>query len=185
MARARATRYRKIFAVMSVDVVRAPGRKAARMSASARDQAIKHIAEQLEACVRATDTLARIGNENFAIILEDLSEPGHAERVKQHVQEALGEAAKGGVGASEVDIRLDFYPGPRQTPSRRCLQLVTRPEVRFGQSARKARCPMRSSFCTAPRIGCDANRCPNTAHTAGRFPHNVVKFVTARAGRGL
>ncbi|MFP5247299.1 MAG: pyridoxal-phosphate dependent enzyme, partial [Thermoanaerobaculia bacterium] len=60
-------------------------------------------------------TLA-IGERNFAIILEDLTQPGHAERVKQHVQEVLGEAVDVGGDrlTPEVGIAMEFYPGPAE-----------------------------------------------------------------------
>ena len=119
MARARATRFRKIFAVMSVDIAPPPvAAKSKRSGRGTRELIIKQIAERLEACVRATDTLARIGDENFAIILEDLTEQGQAERVKQQLQEAIGEIRGGerDAGAPDVDIRIQFYPGPHQPP---------------------------------------------------------------------
>ena len=119
MARARATRFRKIFAVMSVDIAPpSAGAKARRASRATRERGIKQVAERLEACVRATDTLARIGDENFAIILEDLTEQAQAERVKQHVHEALAELRPGSADmpAPDLDIRLQFYPGPHPAP---------------------------------------------------------------------
>jgi GGDEF domain-containing protein len=107
MARARATRFHKIFAVMSVNV---------GMSGCAeadRDVTIREIASRLEGCVRATDTLARIGPDNFEIILEDLTQPGHAERVKQNVQDALDAPMRIAQRdlALPMDVRLKFYPG--------------------------------------------------------------------------
>lgn len=109
MARARATRYRKIFAVMSIDFDDA----ALDARPGGRSTALRQIAGRLEGCLRATDTLARIGDENFAILIEDLSQPDQAERVRQLVREALG-ALGGDVegGGESVDIRLQFYPGP-------------------------------------------------------------------------
>lgn len=116
MARARATRYRKIFAVMSVDVAfpRQAGTSAA--SAAEREHTIREVAERLEDCVRATDTLARIGDENFAIILEDLSQADHAERVKQNVEHVLSRPMGRGPRehAADISVRMQFYPG---TPS--------------------------------------------------------------------
>lgn len=107
MARARATRFRKIFAVMSIDVV-----LDAAFTAEDRELTIRHVAQRLEASVRATDTLARIGGENFAVILEDLNHSGDAERVKQIVQDAL--AAPLVVGGRDVvpemRIGIEFYP---------------------------------------------------------------------------
>jgi diguanylate cyclase (GGDEF)-like protein len=117
MARARATRYRKIFAVMSVDLTtQAQDAGAARPSASAHDRSIRQIAERLETCVRATDTLARIGDDNFAIILEDLTQPGQAERVQQHVQDTVNAALaeEADAPALDVDVRIQFYPAPQQ-----------------------------------------------------------------------
>jgi GGDEF domain-containing protein len=110
MARARATRFRKIFAVMSigVDLPR---------EAAERERAIRHVADRLEDCVRETDTLARIGDGDFAIILEDLAQPGHAERVREIVQGALADALPVGTGTAPPPARvsLTFYPGASDT----------------------------------------------------------------------
>ena len=112
MARARATRFRKIFAVMSIDVAFDEGPSG--VSADERELTVKHVAGRLEASVRATDTLARIGRENFAVILEDLTHSGDAERVKQIVQDALADPLV--VGGREVvpalTIGIEFYPSP-------------------------------------------------------------------------
>ena len=117
MARARATRYRKIFAVMSIDVVlpRQTGSKKA-VDEPAHAQVIKEVAERLEACMRATDTLARIGDQSFAIILEDLTESSHAERVKQNVENALAGPMRieGRETVADAMVRLQFYPEARR-----------------------------------------------------------------------
>jgi hypothetical protein len=44
------------------------------------------VAERLAGIARATDTLARIDQQKFAMILEELTYPEHAERVKQKVE---------------------------------------------------------------------------------------------------
>jgi diguanylate cyclase (GGDEF)-like protein len=112
MARARATRFKKIFAVMSVDV--ALGGAAQGVKDEERELTIKHIAGRIEASVRATDTLARIGDENFAVILEDLTHSGHAERVKQIVLDALAEplVVDGREVAPGISVGIEFYPSP-------------------------------------------------------------------------
>jgi diguanylate cyclase (GGDEF)-like protein len=117
MARARATRFRKIFAVMSIDVaIGATGGAGDAVSEEERDLTIKHVAGRLESSVRATDTLARIGNENFAVILEDLTHSGHAERVKQIVQDALAEplVISGRKVTPEISVGIEFYPSVHQ-----------------------------------------------------------------------
>jgi diguanylate cyclase (GGDEF)-like protein len=117
MARARATRFKKIFAVMSVDVALQGGDGAP--SADERELTIKHVAERLEASVRATDTLARIGGENFAVILEDLNHSGDAERVKQIVQDALKDplVVGGREIVPELHIGIEFYPSVHHAAS--------------------------------------------------------------------
>jgi diguanylate cyclase (GGDEF)-like protein len=77
---------------------------------------IRHVAGRLEASVRATDTLARIGGENFAVILEDLTHSGHAERVKQIVVDALAEplVIEGRKVAPDISVGIEFYPSPHQ-----------------------------------------------------------------------
>ena len=110
MARARATRFKKIFAVMSVDVVLPGG--AGGVSSGERELTVRHVAQRLEASVRATDTLARIGGESFAVILEDLNHSGDAERVKQIVQDALKAplVVEGREIVPELRIGIEFYP---------------------------------------------------------------------------
>ena len=110
MARARATRFKKIFAVMSVDVV-LPGGPGG-VTAGERELTVRHVAQRLEASVRATDTLARIGGENFAVILEDLNHSGDAERVKQIVQDALAAplVVEGREIVPDLRIGIEFYP---------------------------------------------------------------------------
>lgn len=111
MARARATRYRKIFAVMAIDLGFAAK---ATVDTGERENTIKAVAERLESTVRATDTLARIGEDNFAVILEDLTHAEHAERVKQTVQAALAQPMR--IGNDDVvpatSVELQFYPTP-------------------------------------------------------------------------
>jgi diguanylate cyclase (GGDEF)-like protein len=110
MARARATRFKKIFAVMSVDVAFDDG--PGGVTPDERELTVKHVAGRLEASVRATDTLARIGGENFAVILEDLTHSGDAERVKQIVQDALAEplVMAGRKVVPALSIGIEFYP---------------------------------------------------------------------------
>ena len=107
-ARARATRYKRIFAVMSIDLAA----RALPADRHEREQTVKAVAARLDLCVRATDTLARIGEDNFAIILEDLTQPDHAERVKQTVQEALALPMHiaGRRVVPPTQVSLQFYP---------------------------------------------------------------------------
>ena len=105
MARARATRYKKMFAVMSIEV------PLSRMSQRDADEIAKQVAGRLAGCARATDTVARIDSEKFAMILEELSYKEHAERVKQKVEAALAEPMllEERAVTAEVAVNLQFY----------------------------------------------------------------------------
>jgi diguanylate cyclase (GGDEF)-like protein len=122
MARARATRYKKLFAVMSIDVAFDGERSAGKpFSVGDRELTIRHVAERLESCVRETDTLARIGDESFAVILEDLGQPDHAERVQQIVRDALTAPVElgGKKVVPETRVDMDFYPSSQHGEGKR------------------------------------------------------------------
>ena len=114
MARARATRFKKIFAVMSIDLSLEDRGGAGGLTHDERDLTVKQVAERLERSVRATDTLARVGTGNFAVILEDLTHSGHAERVKQIVQDALAEpvVVRDRTFVPAISVGMEFYPAP-------------------------------------------------------------------------
>lgn len=119
MARARASRNKKIFAVMSVDLVLSRSVAAGALSEREAEDMVKQIAERLTACVRETDTVARLDEEKFSVILEDLVSPENAERVEQKVRAALAEPLKSGNRSILVEaaISLQFYPTSRPTDS--------------------------------------------------------------------
>ncbi len=114
-ARARAGRYKKIFAVMSVDLPLLKLTTASSLSEREVEQLLKQVADRLLGCARATDTLARIDHDKFAMILEELSYPQDAERVKQKVEAALGEPVllEERAVRSSARVSLQFYPMPR------------------------------------------------------------------------
>lgn len=115
MARARAARYKKMFAVMSIDLVLAKHVADGTLSDREAQDTLKQVAERLIACARATDTLARIDHEKFAMILEELTYPEHAERVKQKVEAALAQPILLDERTIRADthVSLQFYPASR------------------------------------------------------------------------
>jgi diguanylate cyclase (GGDEF)-like protein len=78
------------------------------------DQVLKVISERLSVCIRADDLaaenpsneaperLARLGSDEFTILLVDISEPGQAQRVAQRIVESLGQAIL--VGGHELMV---------------------------------------------------------------------------------
>lgn len=119
-ARARAARYQKRFAVMSIDVVLAKGTP----RPDEYEAALKLVAERLQQCVRASDTLARIDPEKFAIILEDLSQDGQTHPVTEKVRRTLGEPLNVGEQQINLDasVSLRFYPGSENAGARSRLE---------------------------------------------------------------
>jgi diguanylate cyclase (GGDEF)-like protein len=53
------------------------------------DLVLKAVGERLSACVREVDTVARIGGDEFTVLLEDLVDVGDAEKVAQKIIAAL------------------------------------------------------------------------------------------------
>lgn len=112
MARARAGRNKKIFAVMSIEMSLTRNVTGGALSEPQTEEALKQIAGRLTNCVRETDTVARIDEEKFAVILEDLASPENAERVERTVRDSLAESLK--LRDREVrlesSVSLQFYP---------------------------------------------------------------------------
>ncbi|MHB0990818.1 MAG: sensor domain-containing protein [Burkholderiales bacterium] len=55
------------------------------------DQLLIEAARRIAECVRLTDTVARLGGDEFTVILEDVDEHAHIERVTQQIIEAIAQ----------------------------------------------------------------------------------------------
>jgi diguanylate cyclase (GGDEF)-like protein len=55
----------------------------------AGDELLRAVARRLEACLRPEDTVARLSGDEFAILLESISEMSDAGRVAERIEEAL------------------------------------------------------------------------------------------------
>ena len=119
MARARAGRNKKIFAVMSIELSSSGEVAGSGLDEAKREDMLKEIAARITSCVRETDTVARVDEEKFAVILEDLATPENAERVERKVRDAVAEPLKLGDREARVDasISLQFYPSTQPVDS--------------------------------------------------------------------
>ncbi len=54
------------------------------------DRLLRHVSDALVACARSTDTVARFGGDEFAILLEDLTAPRDAIRFSRRVLDEIG-----------------------------------------------------------------------------------------------
>ena len=117
-ARARAARNKKLFAVMLIVLT---GSAAGALTDREKEEVLKHVGARLHGCARETDTVARVDQEKFAMILEDLAAPEHAERVRQKVEAALMEPIALGARAMRIlaSVSLQFYPTAKPVDAKR------------------------------------------------------------------
>ena len=113
----RSHREEKLCAVAFIDL---DGFKAVNdtMGHEAGDRLLCAVAEGLLGCVRETDTVARIGGDEFVLVLPDLHTRENAEIVAKRVIEALSEpidvgSAKASIGAS---IGISIFPEDDNNP---------------------------------------------------------------------
>jgi diguanylate cyclase (GGDEF)-like protein/PAS domain S-box-containing protein/hemerythrin-like metal-binding protein len=79
----------------------------------AGDTVLKMSAQRFLACVRAVDTVARFGGDEFAIILGNLDAPEQAKGVAEKIVQAFGQSiglADGGECTVGVSVGISVYP---------------------------------------------------------------------------
>ncbi len=76
------------------------------------DTLLKSVAERLSHCVRQTDTLARVGGDEFTLLLTDLRKPEDAHRVAAQLLDTLGKpfVMQGNEIFVTSSIGIAFYP---------------------------------------------------------------------------
>jgi diguanylate cyclase (GGDEF)-like protein len=76
------------------------------------DRLLKSVGERLESCTRGSDTIARIGGDEFVVLLGDLEKPEDARHVALKVLDALAEPVTIGVHELRVtpSIGICAYP---------------------------------------------------------------------------
>jgi diguanylate cyclase (GGDEF)-like protein/PAS domain S-box-containing protein len=87
-ALARARRNRQLISLFYLDLDRFKEINDA-LGHGAGDALLKAFAERLNACVRETDTVARVGGDEFVILLEDVREDGDARAVADKIIDAM------------------------------------------------------------------------------------------------
>ena len=107
----RAERHTTIFAVLYIDI---DGFKRINDTHghAAGDLVLREVAERLTRSVRAADTVARIGGDEFVILLEALRAGRDATTVAQKIRGAFGKpfSLPGGAAKITVSIGIGLYP---------------------------------------------------------------------------
>ncbi len=84
-----ASRYDSTLALLFVDL---DGFKPVndRLGHAVGDRVLQQVARRLEAAVRRSDTVARIGGDEFAVLLTQIAEPHNAEKVAESILASIG-----------------------------------------------------------------------------------------------
>ena len=82
------------------------------------DEVLKIVAERLNQCVRKTDTLSRLGGDEFTIILSDIQSSGDVALVASKILDALNSPVKAGDHELflTTSIGVALYPEHGDTP---------------------------------------------------------------------
>ncbi|MDR3578125.1 MAG: GGDEF domain-containing protein [Anaerolineaceae bacterium] len=107
----RARRNKTLFAVLYIDLDSFKSIND-RYGHDAGDHLLKQVALRLSSSLRGSDTVARIGGDEFTVILETLQEPEDALVIAQHLREIIGLSFECLVAKMEAtaSIGISVYP---------------------------------------------------------------------------
>jgi diguanylate cyclase (GGDEF)-like protein/PAS domain S-box-containing protein len=76
------------------------------------DLLLREVAARLATCIRASDTIGRVGGDEFVIVLEDACLPADAVRVSQRIEAALGQPfdLNGHCVQTAASVGIALYP---------------------------------------------------------------------------
>jgi len=80
----------QLFAVLVLDLDRHPVVRES-LGHKAGDEMLRHVARRLERTLRPGDTVARLGQARFGVLLDDIRDDADAQRVSERLHEALAE----------------------------------------------------------------------------------------------
>jgi diguanylate cyclase (GGDEF)-like protein len=74
------------------------------------DEVLVQIALKLNSIFRASDTIGRIGGDEFAVLMKELADPGDAARRAQTIVDTMGAIVLPGGGNPSVSVGVALYP---------------------------------------------------------------------------
>ena len=87
-----------------------------RFGHEAGDRVLQHVAQRLQHSVRATDTVGRIGGDEFIVLLESVSDRAQAVAVAEHLESVLATPYSNGQEGPRVGatVGVAVYPADAQ-----------------------------------------------------------------------
>ena len=85
------------------------------------DEVIKKITARLKSCARENDTVARLGDDVFAILLPNLTESEDAAKVAQKIQDSVSRPIEAGPRLSEISCSIGISVHPKDGKDVRTL----------------------------------------------------------------
>jgi diguanylate cyclase (GGDEF)-like protein/PAS domain S-box-containing protein len=95
------------------------------------DELLLGVAERLKGCLRRADTLARVGGDEFAILVSDLADPGDIEIIASKISDALGMPFKLSGGGVKTALNMGIALLPRDGES--ADELVEHADIAMNQ----------------------------------------------------
>jgi diguanylate cyclase (GGDEF)-like protein/PAS domain S-box-containing protein len=85
---------------------------------AAGDQLLQEVAQRISACVRDTDTVARIGGDEFTVLLTDVTSPPHIETIAAEILDELRRPFSLAAGEAVISgsIGISTYPADAASP---------------------------------------------------------------------
>lgn len=83
------------------------------------DSLLGVVAERLQGAVREADTVARIGGDEFVVVLENIQDPNHVRNVAMHILESIAKPVHvaGHRLSVTTSIGMSFYPDGGSDPA--------------------------------------------------------------------
>jgi diguanylate cyclase (GGDEF)-like protein/PAS domain S-box-containing protein len=106
-----ARRYHRVFALLLIDLDHFKEVND-ELGHAAGDELLIEASRRLVSCVRETDTVARIGGDEFAIILSEMAADDEAEQIARRVVSLLNEAYPLDAGTARISgcVGIALYP---------------------------------------------------------------------------
>lgn len=81
------------------------------------DQVLKEVGERITSCVRASDTAARIGGDEFGVVLDPITNPAQAEDLCRRMMETINQPVRAGDQTIQIGVSIGIAVASATTES--------------------------------------------------------------------